>query len=1045
MNSLRKLILFTLIGILSLVSTKALSDDSDKLVYDCSNIKRADYVSGTVKDKGYWEIIESVLYIERRNDVNISAIPDYTSEFTPWGRYAPCLKQVAVSHLKDYKIIGDRAFYNCSQMYGLYDYFDSSADKNRVNIPSGIERIGARAFHLCYNAVIHADFRDRPTPPLVGNNAFLGVPVEKCSLIIPAGSLSAYKATQWGEFGNITVLSECAKFGMDTLWLYEGDKYYLENVIPDDVTDRSLRWYIVDPDVAIVSGEEIVYPSMGSNYDIHYSDPYGEAIVYALAVGKSNITAETSYGTPAIYLSNGRFYWKEPGGDQFTVVVKKRLATNVNLNKSEILLNIGDNCALTNDIYIPTEYPESVIYTKDVAWSSDKPYVAIVDGNGVVTARSSGQAVITATGDGGIKGECTVTVAAPVSGIKMDRKFLYMKSEESEKLTAFRLPESSYTDIEWSSSNTQIAIVGDTGVVTALSEGSAIITAKTVQGGFTATCEILVRKSDDAGLKSLTVQGITLEPAFNPDVFNYTGSVLRGSNIRITAEANHTKALVTGTGQKTLLQGADTVFHISVTAEDKTVKEYLISVIIDNPQGTCGDNVSWTLREGDTLYIDGSGAMADWNDNSAPSWYNYISAVKSIVIDGVTHIGNYAFQGCVNAASVTIAPSVESIGNYAFYGCSRLSSIDLANITIIGHMAFAHCSDLASVIIPESLEEFGHNVFYGCRVKSVTNKRQENPQIIDRSVFTNINGGFSAGEATLCVYLASIDAYKEAAVWKDFGTITTIENHDATLKSITVTVGADTFPLAIVGYDAEIKIDATVSSLTIDAVPNDSSVTNIVGTGLKNNLPAGDTVFIIKVTAVNTITVNEYAVKIKRPGRDATLKSLSVSKHTEAGIEPVGITPAFDRNTLDYKVELPGSVSSITIEAEPSDSLALVNYTGRKDNITPGNTIFHIIVRGENRSITQEYHVKVTKQAGVMPNGGTGISNPGTATAQVYVAGGILHIESPVSERIDIYSVTGNRLYSVEKPAGKTTFAGTASGRILIVKGSSGWVKKIVD
>ena len=41
--------------------------------------------------------------------------------------------------------------------------------------------------------------------------------------------------------------------------------------------------------------------------------------------------------------------------------------------------------------------------------------------------------------------------------------------------------------------------------------------------------------------------------------------------------------------------------------------------------------------------------------------------------DGVTNIGNYAFQNCTSLTSVTIPKSVTSIGNYAFYGCEKLT------------------------------------------------------------------------------------------------------------------------------------------------------------------------------------------------------------------------------------------------------------------------------------------------------------------------------------------------------------------------------------
>ena len=87
--------------------------------------------------------------------------------------------------------------------------------------------------------------------------------------------------------------------------------------------------------------------------------------------------------------------------------------------------------------------------------------------------------------------------------------------------------------------------------------------------------------------------------------------------------------------------------------------------------GTCGaegdgSNLTWTLYSEGLLTISGSGAMKEYYPYKAP-WYGSSSRVKSAVIaDGVTSIGQYAFQGCESLTSVTIPDSVTSIGEWAF-------------------------------------------------------------------------------------------------------------------------------------------------------------------------------------------------------------------------------------------------------------------------------------------------------------------------------------------------------------------------------------------
>ena len=159
--------------------------------------------------------------------------------------------------------------------------------------------------------------------------------------------------------------------------------------------------------------------------------------------------------------------------------------------------------------------------------------------------------------------------------------------------------------------------------------------------------------------------------------------------------------------------------------------------------GTCGDNVTWTLDASGTLTISGKGAMADYYIFSVP-WYDTRSQVKTVIIkNGVTSIGNCAFDGCSSLTSATIPNSVTGIGNWAFYGCSSLTSATIPDsvtsigedafngcksltsvtipnsVTSIANGAFSNCSSLTSVTIPDGVTSIGESAFYGC--SSLTN------------------------------------------------------------------------------------------------------------------------------------------------------------------------------------------------------------------------------------------------------------------------------------------------------------------------------------
>ncbi|MBR3803077.1 MAG: leucine-rich repeat protein [Clostridia bacterium] len=130
--------------------------------------------------------------------------------------------------------------------------------------------------------------------------------------------------------------------------------------------------------------------------------------------------------------------------------------------------------------------------------------------------------------------------------------------------------------------------------------------------------------------------------------------------------------------------------------------------------GTCGENLTWTLESG-VLTISGTGAMTNWNfqKNYDAPWYSSRSSIKSVIIeDGVTTIGDYAFNGCTSLESITLPDSVTFIGDYAFDSCSTLTSLPVGNYPIsIGDYTFSNCSGLTDVIIPDNVISIGKSVF----------------------------------------------------------------------------------------------------------------------------------------------------------------------------------------------------------------------------------------------------------------------------------------------------------------------------------------------
>lgn len=99
------------------------------------------------------------------------------------------------------------------------------------------------------------------------------------------------------------------------------------------------------------------------------------------------------------------------------------------------------------------------------------------------------------------------------------------------------------------------------------------------------------------------------------------------------------------------------------------------------------------------------------------SWaFKDCSNLKQITIsDSVTTIGVSAFSGCRSLTSITIPDRVTSIGDSAFSGCTGLISIKIPNgVTNIDASTFSGCTSLTSITIPDSVTSIDGSAFSGC-------------------------------------------------------------------------------------------------------------------------------------------------------------------------------------------------------------------------------------------------------------------------------------------------------------------------------------------
>ena len=203
---------------------------------------------------------------------------------------------------------------------------------------------------------------------------------------------------------------------------------------------------------------------------------------------------------------------------------------SVTLSPSSLNLEIGEK-----DNIIATIMPSDA--DKTLTWSSSDTRVATVEGNGLVTAVSAGTATITATALNGVKDTVEVKVEAPIAPteLRLSPSSLELEVEGTAQLKTSLLPAEANQAVTYSSSDESVAKVSSEGKVTAVSSGTAIITATSVADpAVLATCTVTVKAKEQPEC-SISMPNTAIELNVNESVYFEVAAT--GGELKV--ESNH--------------------------------------------------------------------------------------------------------------------------------------------------------------------------------------------------------------------------------------------------------------------------------------------------------------------------------------------------------------------------------------------------------------------------------------------------------------------------------------------------------------------------
>ena len=239
------------------------------------------------------------------------------------------------------------------------------------------------------------------------------------------------------------------------------------------------------------------------------------------------------------------------------------------IHATSISLDVTNKTAERYDRFQLTATIAPLNFTDAVVWTSSNEEVATVSDTGYVEICGVGTAVITVTA-GNVKAACKITVPQLIDWIEFDEDEIELKAGETYQLKPYISPsDATNKKLKYTSSDTKVAEVSASGLVTAKSEGEAKIRAAATDGSDEyAVCYVTV--TGKAKVTGITLDRTSAEVKRGEKLtLNVTVSPSYASNKKVVWKSANTKiATVDANGSVTAKAPGRT--KITVTSSENS-------------------------------------------------------------------------------------------------------------------------------------------------------------------------------------------------------------------------------------------------------------------------------------------------------------------------------------------------------------------------------------------------------------------------------------------------------------------------------------------
>ena len=312
--------------------------------------------------------------------------------------------------------------------------------------------------------------------------------------------------------------------------------------------------------------------------------------------------------------------------------IKTVAVESVSLDKTEAVLKEKETVKLN-----ATVLPENAD-NKNVHFTSDNDAVAAVDDNGLVTALSSGEAVITViTEDGKKTAKCKITVEKEI--IQLKTITITNAPAELEKGAQVQLgikyiPDNTTQSksVEWKTSDASVAVVSSTGLVTAKKTGTVTITAVSKESlkSSAVTIKVLSHITD------VTVTGPS-GTLYTDTKYKFTAKITPDDTtdnktvIWSVSDSNIAQIATDGTLSFKKAGTVDVIATVKATLSNTVIKKLTVTGVkrVINVSSVALDKTTVNLKKGETVKLNATVAPAD-ADNKEVTYTSSNSAVAKV-------------------------------------------------------------------------------------------------------------------------------------------------------------------------------------------------------------------------------------------------------------------------------------------------------------------------------------------------------------------------------------------------------------------------------